>query len=87
MPGGAPMRPVLLTALPEDLVYPHEAVAETGVPETVLRKWAQRGRITKFPGDGRPSGDGHLYRTMYSLPEVREAARSYRPRGPLQAAA
>lgn len=80
------MRPVLLTAMPEHLVYPHEAVAATGVPETVLRQWARRGRIMKFPGDGRPSGDGHLYRTMYSLPEVQEQARSYRPRSHAAAA-
>ncbi|MFJ6215019.1 hypothetical protein ACIQGZ_17040 [Streptomyces sp. NPDC092296] len=80
------MRLAVLTALPEHLVFAHEAVAATGVPETVLRQWARRGRITRFPGDGRPSGDGHLYRTMYSLPEVQEQAKSYRPRGSAAAA-
>lgn len=64
---------------PEDLVYGHEASAKTGVPEAVIRKWASRGRITKYPGDGRPSGKGHLYRTMYSLPEIRRRAATYQP--------
>ncbi|WP_055588656.1 hypothetical protein [Peterkaempfera griseoplana] len=79
------MHPALKTVTPDELVYPHEAAAATGIPEQVLRQWASRGRLLRFPGDGRPSGDGHLYRTMYSLPEVQERAKSYRPR--LRAAA
>lgn len=71
---------VLLEVVPEHLVFAHEAEAATGVPQQVLRQWARRGKIRRFPGDGRPSGQGHLYRTMYSLPEVREAAESYQPR-------
>jgi hypothetical protein len=63
----------------EDLVFAHEAAAETGVPETVIRKWASRGSIQRFPGNGRFTGDGHEYKTMYALPEVRERAARYRP--------
>jgi hypothetical protein len=62
----------------DDLVFAHEAAADTGVPETVIRKWASRGRIQSFPGGGRLSGEGHEYKTMYALPEVRERAVSYR---------
>jgi hypothetical protein len=71
---------VLLTVVPDDLVYANEASAITGIPEQVLRQWARRGKLHRFPGDGRPSGQGHLYRTMYSLPEVVEAAAAYQPR-------
>lgn len=63
----------------DDLVYEHEAVAETGVPGPVIRQWARRGKIRRFPGDGRLTGQGHEYKTMYALPEVRERARTYRP--------
>lgn len=63
---------------PEDLVYGHEAAEAVGVPEAVIRKWASRGRIRRYPGDGRPSGNGHSYRTMYALPEIRQAATTYR---------
>jgi len=63
----------------EDLVFGHEASAETGVPETVIRKWASRGVIQRFPGDGRLTGNGHEYKTMYALPEIRERAARYRP--------
>lgn len=63
-----------------DLVYEHEAVAATGVPGTVIRQWASRGRIQRFPGDGRYSGLGHEYKTMYALPEIRQWAARYRPR-------
>ncbi|MDT0270570.1 hypothetical protein RM844_30285 [Streptomyces sp. DSM 44915] len=65
---------------PTELVYGHEAAAETGVPEQVIRSWASRGRVRRYPGDGRPSGQGHGYRTMYALPDVRAAAATYRPR-------
>ena len=71
---------ILLTVVPEDLAYENEVAEATGIPGTVLRQWARRRKIHRFPGDGRPSGNGTLYRTMYSLPEVREAAASYRPR-------
>jgi hypothetical protein len=71
---------ILLTVVPEDLVYEDEATEATGVPGPVLRQWARRGKLRRFPGDGRPSGNGTLHRTMYSLPQVREAAATYRPR-------
>lgn len=71
------MRPAEL--YPDDLVYAHEASAATGVPEPVIRKWASRGKIQRFKGDPRQySGQGHEYKTMYALPEVRERARTYR---------
>jgi hypothetical protein len=63
---------------PEDHVYGHEAEQRTGVPQAVIRKWASRGRIRKYPGDGRPSGHGHLYRTMYALPDIQARAATYR---------
>ena len=74
------MDQLLATVVPEDLVYEHEATADTGVPGVVIRQWARRRKIHRFPGDGRPSGNGTLHRTMYSLPEIREAAANYQPR-------
>jgi len=70
------MRPSELYS--EDLVFAHEAEAETGVPQTVIRQWARRGKIQKFPGEGRLTGNGHEYKTMYALPEILERARAYR---------
>lgn len=71
------MRPSELYA--EDLVFAHEAAADTGVPQSVIRKWASRGRIQRFEGDARKySGQGHEYKTMYALPEVRELATRYK---------
>ncbi|MFD7861851.1 hypothetical protein [Streptomyces sp. NPDC059783] len=65
---------------PVDLVYAHEAEAATGVPKAIIRKWASRGQIQRFQGDRRQySGQGHEYKTMYALPEIRERAASYRP--------
>ncbi|KOG33299.1 hypothetical protein [Streptomyces resistomycificus] len=65
---------------PDDLVYEHEATAATGVPGTVIRQWARRGKIRKFTGrPGEYSGQGHEYKTMYALPEIEEQAKSYRP--------
>lgn len=74
---GWTVRPSELYA--EDLVFEHEATAETGVPGTVIRQWARRGKIQKFVGGGQLSGDGHEYKTMYALPEIKERARTYRP--------
>ncbi|MEV6696244.1 hypothetical protein AB0M68_03650 [Streptomyces sp. NPDC051453] len=71
------MRPAEL--YPDDLVFEHEAVAETGVPGTVIRQWARRGKVQRFSGEGQLSGHGHEYKTMYALPEIRERARTYRP--------
>lgn len=65
---------------PDDLVYEHEATQATGVPGTVIRQWASRGRITKFAGNGRYSGKGHEYKTMYALPEIQARAAAYKPR-------
>lgn len=62
----------------DDLVFAHEAEAATGVPQTVIRQWARRGKIQKFPGDGRLTGNGHEYKTMYALPEIQEQARAYK---------
>lgn len=70
------MRPSQL--YPEDLVYGHEAEQATGVPQTVIRQWAARGKIKRFPGDGRPNGNGHGQRTMYALPEIRLRAETYK---------
>lgn len=64
---------------PNDLVFAHEAAQATGVPETVIRKWASRGRIRRYQGNGRLSGQGHEYKTMYALPEVERLAAAYRP--------
>jgi hypothetical protein len=64
---------------PDDLVYEHEATQATGVPGPVIRQWARRGKIQRFQGDGQLSGQGHEYKTMYALPEIRERARTYRP--------
>lgn len=71
------MRPAEL--LVEDLVFAHEAAADTGVPETVIRKWASRGQIQRFTGNGHLTGNGHEYKTMYALPEIRERAARYKP--------
>lgn len=71
------MRPVEVRV--EDLVFAHEAAAATGVPEVVIRKWASRGKIQRFAGDNRLTGNGHEYKTMYALPEIRERAERYRP--------
>lgn len=67
---------------PDDLVFEYQAVADTGVPGTVIRQWARRGKIQRFAGDGRYSGQGHEYKTMYALPEIRERAAAYKPRAP-----
>ncbi|MET9521505.1 hypothetical protein [Streptomyces coeruleorubidus] len=64
---------------PEDLVYEHEATEVTGVPGPVIRQWARRGKIHRFQGDGQLTGQGHEYKTMYALPEIKERAKTYRP--------
>ncbi|GGU52498.1 hypothetical protein [Streptomyces lavendofoliae] len=65
---------------PDDLVYEHEATEATGVPGTVIRQWARRGKIQKFTGDPKQySGQGHEYKTMYALPEVKARAAAYKP--------
>lgn len=63
---------------PADLVFAHEAAAATGVPKAVIRQWASRGKIRRYEGDGKYSGQGHEYKTMYALPEVQERARRYK---------
>jgi hypothetical protein len=63
-----------------DLVFEHQAVAVTGIPGTVIRQWARRGKIQRFQGNGRYSGEGHEYKTMYALPEIQEQAVTYKPR-------
>lgn len=65
---------------PEDLVFEHEATEATGVPGTVIRQWARRGKIRRFKGrPGEYSGRGHEYKTMYALPEIQALAAGYRP--------
>ncbi len=64
---------------PDDLVFEHEATEATGVPGPVIRQWARRGKIRRFQGDGKLTGQGHEYKTMYALPEIRERARAYKP--------
>jgi hypothetical protein len=71
------MRPAEL--YPDDLVFEHEATEATGVPGPVIRQWARRGKIRRYAGDGQYSGQGHEYKTMYALPEIRERAERYRP--------
>ena len=71
------MRPAEL--YPDDLVFEHEAVAATGVPGPTIRQWARRGKIRRYEGNGKYSGNGHEYKTMYALPEIRERAAAYRP--------
>ncbi|HET6633991.1 MAG TPA: hypothetical protein VFH77_03080 [Streptomyces sp.] len=61
----------------EDLVFVHEASAATGVPATVIRQWAARGRIHRFPGNHHKHGRGHFKRTMYALPEIAQLAKDY----------
>jgi len=70
------MRPAEL--YPEDLVYEHEATEATGVPGPTIRQWARRGKIRRYEGDGRYSGQGHEYKTMYALPEIQAHAATYR---------
>jgi hypothetical protein len=63
---------------PADLVYEHEASRATGVPGPVIRQWARRGKIRRFQGNGQLTGQGHEYKTMYALPEIKERAKTYR---------
>ncbi|MFF7411651.1 hypothetical protein ACWDBF_21445 [Streptomyces angustmyceticus] len=68
-----------LTAIQEeDLVFVHEAEAATGVPRATIRQWASRGKIRRFSGENRLTGNGHEYKTMYALPEIEALARTYR---------
>ncbi|KIZ16847.1 hypothetical protein [Streptomyces natalensis] len=68
----------LVEIQPEDLVFGHEATAATGVPQQVIRQWASRGKIRRFSGENRLTGNGHEYKTMYALPEIEALARTYR---------
>ncbi|MER7155924.1 hypothetical protein [Streptomyces lydicus] len=62
----------------DDLVFVDQAERETGVPRATIRQWAARGKIRRYPGNGRPNGLGHAQRTMYALPEIRQQAATYR---------
>ncbi|WP_412079028.1 hypothetical protein ACLF6K_37425 [Streptomyces xanthophaeus] len=65
---------------PDDLVFENEATTATGVPGTVIRQWARRGKIRRFQGRARDyAGNGREYKTMYALPEIRQQAATYRP--------
>ncbi|MFF4746806.1 hypothetical protein [Streptomyces sp. NPDC001268] len=70
------MRPAEL--YPDDLVFEHEATAATGVPGPTIRQWARRGKIRRYEGNGRYSGNGHEYKTMYALPEIEARAAQYK---------
>jgi hypothetical protein len=64
----------------DDLVFENEASEATGVPGTVIRQWARRGKIRRFKGRiSEYAGNGHEHTTMYALPEIQERAASYRP--------
>ena len=60
-------------ARPEDLITGPQAEAEYGVPQPVVRQWATRGRINRYPGRWRQHG------TMYSRREIAPLAATYRP--------
>lgn len=65
---------------PDDLVFENEATEATGVPGTVIRQWARRGKIRRFKGrTSEYSGNSREHTTMYALPEIQERAVSYRP--------
>ncbi|MCX5584267.1 hypothetical protein [Streptomyces erythrochromogenes] len=65
---------------PDDLVFENEATAATGVPGTVIRQWARRGKIRRFQGRASEyAGNGREHKTMYALPEIQERAAAYRP--------
>lgn len=72
------MEPIQLFST--DLVYEDQATEATGIPGAVIRKWASRGQIRRYGGNGKYSGLGHEYKTMYALPEIQERAATYRPR-------
>lgn len=74
-----PFEPDERVPYPEDLVYIDAAEADTGVPRSIIRKWASRGRIRRYPGDGRSFGHGHFQRTRYDIVAVRELAATYEP--------
>ncbi|MGW7296097.1 hypothetical protein ACWGIB_27390 [Streptomyces xiamenensis] len=60
-------------AYPEDLMTPAQIQTEWGVPGGVLRQWATRGRIIRYPGRHR----GQV--TMYARQHVEPLAERYRP--------
>jgi len=65
---------------PDDLVFENQATEATGIPGTVIRQWARRGKIRRFQGrPGEYAGTGHEYKTMYALPEIEARAATYRP--------
>jgi hypothetical protein len=65
---------------PEHLVFENEATEATGVPGTVIRQWARRGKIRRFKGRiSEYAGNGREHTTMYALPEIQQRAESYRP--------
>lgn len=65
---------------PDDFVFENEATEATGVPGPVIRQWARRGKIRRFPGrPGEYSGNSREHTTMYALPEIQQRAATYRP--------
>lgn len=60
-------------AHPEDLLTAAQIEAEYGVPGAVVRQWASRGRVIRYPGRTRRQG------TMYARQHIEPLARQYRP--------
>lgn len=52
-----------------DLIQAWEAAEIAGVSQDVIRQWAARGKIHRFPGNRRADG------TMYARPEIEAIAR------------
>ena len=59
-------------AYPEDLMTARQIEDEYGVPGQVLRKWASRWRIARYPGRWRRHG------TMYARQHVQPLAEQYK---------
>lgn len=77
------MPPVITDNRSGDLIPAAQAEAEYGVPQQVLRQWATRGKINRFPGRYRAQA------TWYSRLELDTAAADYTPmpqRAPRRAA-
>lgn len=61
-------------ARPEDLITAQQAERDYGIPGYVLRQWATRGRIARYPGRWRSQP------TMYARQHVEQLAPTYKPR-------
>lgn len=59
-------------AHPEDLMTADDIEQKWGVPGPVLRQWAARGKIARYPGRWRMHG------TMYARQHVEPLAEQYK---------